>query len=158
MKTIIVAALAALTAGTATAENLFVWRPPAGQYGSQILPQNAFQVSAPEESGGTGYDFESHEFGKLSKYYPVSSRTARVGETLTFTVPRSLAPGISCHLIADTGGTRPTRWLELKKLENVVTVKTLATGRLAAELRCAETVPVNGQSYLQIEYLDMSIT
>ncbi|MNF14685.1 hypothetical protein D3C80_2169940 [compost metagenome] len=56
------------------------------------------------------------------------------------------------------GGTLPTRWLEFAQKENQVAVKALVTGRLAAEVRCAETVPVDGQSYLQIEYLDMSIT
>lgn len=156
MKTIIAASVAALTAGTAIAETVFVWRPPAGQYGSQILSHSAFNVPAPEESGNdTGYDFKSYEFGKFSKYYPVSSRSVRVGETLTFTVPKSLE--VSCHLIADADGTRPTPWLELKKQGHLVTIKALGTGRLAAEVRCAETVPINGQSYLQVEYLDLSI-
>jgi hypothetical protein len=155
MRTVVfVAALAALWAAAAAAENVYVWRPPAGQYGSQVLSQSAFLSH--EEGGGMGYDFVSREFGSLSRYYPISTRSVRVGEVLTFTVPKSLK--VSCHLIADMGGTLPTRWLEFAQKENQVTVKGLATGRLAAEVRCAETVPVDGQSYLQIEYLDMSIT
>jgi hypothetical protein len=160
MKSIIIAAvLAAFTAGTAAAADeatVYVWRPQGGQYGSQILPQNAF-ASPPGESegGGSGYDFESERFGSLSKYYPIAAHTLSVGEMLTFTVPRSLK--VTCHLMSDINGRRPTNWLELAQKESQVTVKALATGRLAAAVWCAETVPVDGQSYLQVEYLDLSI-
>lgn len=152
---IFVAALAALWATAATAESVIVWRPEHGQFGAQIIPNDAFGPMPGESGGGAGYDFESREFGSLSKYYPVSTRSVRVGETLTFTVPKSLK--VSCHLVNDINGMRPTNWLELTRKENQVTVKALATGRLAAEVRCTETVPVDGQSYLQIEYLDLSI-
>lgn len=159
MKSIIIAAaLAAFTAGTAAAADeatVYVWRPTGGQYGSQILPQSAFISSPAESGGGSGYDFESQQFGSLSKYYPVAAYTLGLGEVLTFTVPKSIKVG--CHLMGNSDGDRPTRWVELTQKENLITVKALSPGHLAAEVRCTEVVPINGESYLQIEYLDLTI-
>ncbi|RCW23179.1 hypothetical protein DFR48_10748 [Ciceribacter lividus] len=152
---IIAGALAALWATSAAAESVILWRPEHGQFGAQIIPDDAFGSMPGESGGSSGYDFESREFGDFSKYYPIKSYTMRTGEVLTFTTPKSLK--VACYLISDLSWTYPTRWLELVQEENQVTVQALSPGRLAAEVRCAETVPVDGQSYLQIEYLDLSI-
>lgn len=84
-----------LCATSAEAESVIVWRPEHGQFGAQIIPNDAFGPQSGESEGGSnGYDFESQQFGNLSKYYPVPTRSVRVGEVPTFSIPTSLKAAI----------------------------------------------------------------
>lgn len=133
MKTLIAAvALAALIAGQAMADPVFIMRAQTGTYGSKVLPSYAFPMPTPPDAK---YDFQSFDF-----IAPGLSRTLSLSALGWLEIDPAGASPKACRILPNAAGYSPTSWVGITHSEQRGKYEPylwpVSGGRIAISVHC----------------------